>query len=65
MGLTQIALKQFASRTVTQASDRLLLNLADPLAGKTEVLTYLLQRHLLGADSKEVFYDIPLTLGKG
>ena len=39
---------------MAQAADRLFLDLADPLAGKTELLADLLEGHFLAADAEEV-----------
>ena len=62
--LPKITLEQFASCTVSQSSDGLLLDLPYTLSGKSEILTYLLQSHLLCPYAKEILHNIPLPLCK-
>ena len=63
--LTQIAFEQFAAGAVTEAADSLLLDLTNPFAGETKMLSDLFKGHFLATDAEEIPDDVPLSFSKG
>ena len=63
--LSEVTLQELAAVAVPETAYGLLLDLADSLAGETELLAYLLEGHFLSTDTEEVLDDIPLPFGEG
>ena len=62
---TQKITKQFGTRRRPELGKRLILDLPDPLTGKTETLADILQTHrVIYTDAEEQAYNLFLPVGK-